>query len=68
MTHVDLWFGLHDGAKPRHWAKWNERPLLRSVDPKQTDCFPPLITLMVGVGIPLSFLTLPVWWHLLSFL
>ena len=29
---------------------------------------PPLLTLMVGVGIPLSFLTLPVWWHLLSFL
>ena len=26
---------------------------------------PPLLTLMVGVGIPLSFLTLPVWWHLL---
>jgi malate permease and related proteins len=29
---------------------------------------PPLVTLMVGVGIPLSFLTLPVWWHLLSLL
>jgi len=29
---------------------------------------PPLLTLMVGVGIPLSFLTLPVWWHLLRFL
>ena len=29
---------------------------------------PPLLTLMVGVGIPLSFLTLPVWWHLLNFL
>ena len=29
---------------------------------------PPLLTLMVGVGIPLSFLTLPVWWHLLSLL
>ena len=29
---------------------------------------PPLLTLMVGVGIPLSFLTLPVWWHFLSFL
>jgi len=29
---------------------------------------PPLLTLMVGVGIPLSFLTLPVWLHLLSFL
>lgn len=28
---------------------------------------PPLLTLMVGVGIPLSFLTLPAWWHLLSF-
>jgi malate permease and related proteins len=28
---------------------------------------PPLLTLIVGVGIPLSFLTLPVWWHLLSF-
>jgi predicted permease len=27
---------------------------------------PPLLTLMVGVGIPLSFLTLPVWWHLLK--
>jgi predicted permease len=26
---------------------------------------PPLVTLMVGVGIPLSFLTLPVWWRLL---
>jgi predicted permease len=29
---------------------------------------PPLLTLMVGVGIPLSFLTLPVWWHVLSLL
>ena len=29
---------------------------------------PPLVTLMVGVGIPLSFLTLPVWWYVLSFL
>jgi malate permease and related proteins len=29
---------------------------------------PPLLTLMVGVGIPLSFATLPVWWRLLSFL
>jgi predicted permease len=28
---------------------------------------PPLLTLMVGVGIPLSFLTLPLWWHFLSF-
>lgn len=27
---------------------------------------PPLLTLMVGVGIPLSFLTLPIWWHVLS--
>jgi malate permease and related proteins len=32
------------------------------------DLDPPLLTLMVGVGIPLSFLTLPVWWHLLSFI
>jgi malate permease and related proteins len=29
---------------------------------------PPLITLMVGVGITLSFLTLPVWWYALQFL
>ena len=29
---------------------------------------PPLVTLMVGVGIPLSFLTLPVWWYLLNLL
>jgi predicted permease len=27
---------------------------------------PPLVTLMVGVGIPLSFLTLPLWWYLLQ--
>lgn len=27
---------------------------------------PPLMTLMVGVGIPLSFLTLPAWWFLLQ--
>ena len=32
------------------------------------DLDPPLLTLMVGVGIPLSFLTLPLWWRLLSFL
>lgn len=31
------------------------------------DLDPPLVTLMVGVGIPVSFLTLP-WWHLLSLL
>jgi predicted permease len=30
------------------------------------DLDPPLITLMVGVGIPLSFLTVPVWWYLLT--
>jgi predicted permease len=29
---------------------------------------PPLVTMMVGLGIPLSFLTVPAWWHLLSFL
>jgi malate permease and related proteins len=29
---------------------------------------PPLVTLMVGVGIPLSFLTLPAWWHVLQLL
>jgi len=32
------------------------------------DLDPPLVTLMVGFGIPLSFLTLPVWWHLLDLL
>ena len=26
---------------------------------------PPLVTLMIGIGIPLSFLTLPAWWWLL---
>jgi predicted permease len=29
---------------------------------------PPLVTLMVGVGIPLSFLTLPLWWYVLGLL
>lgn len=27
---------------------------------------PPLVTLMVGLGIPLSFLTLPAWWYVLQ--
>jgi malate permease and related proteins len=27
---------------------------------------PPLVTLMVGIGIPLSFLTLPMWWYVLQ--
>jgi predicted permease len=27
---------------------------------------PPLVTLMVGVGIPLSFLTVPIWWYVLQ--
>jgi predicted permease len=30
------------------------------------DLDPPLVTLMVGLGIPLSFLTLPLWWHILK--
>jgi predicted permease len=29
---------------------------------------PPLTTLMVGIGIPLSFLTVPVWWYVLEML
>ncbi len=28
---------------------------------------PPLISLMVGIGITLSFLTLPLWWYALQF-
>jgi predicted permease len=27
---------------------------------------PPLLTLMVGIGIPLAFLTLPLWYQLLG--
>jgi predicted permease len=27
---------------------------------------PPLVTLMVGIGIPVSFLTLPAWWYVLT--
>lgn len=27
---------------------------------------PPLVTLMVGIGIPLSFATVPLWWYLLK--
>jgi len=30
------------------------------------DLNPPLVTLMLGIGIPLSFLSLPVWWWLLQ--
>lgn len=27
---------------------------------------PPLVALMVGIGIPLSFVTLPLWWLALA--
>jgi predicted permease len=30
------------------------------------DLNPPLVNLMIGIGIPLSFLTLPVWWWFLQ--
>jgi predicted permease len=30
------------------------------------DLDPPLVTLMVGIGIPLSFVTVPIWWYLLT--
>jgi predicted permease len=29
---------------------------------------PSLTTLMVGIGIPLSFLTVPAWWYVLGML
>jgi hypothetical protein len=29
------------------------------------DLDPALVTLMVGIGIPLSFLTVPLWWYVL---
>jgi predicted permease len=32
------------------------------------DLDPPLVTLMTGVGILLSFLTLPLWWRALTVL
>jgi malate permease and related proteins len=32
------------------------------------DLDPPLVTLMVGVGIPISFITLPAWWYALGLL
>jgi len=30
------------------------------------DLDPALVTLMVGIGIPLSFVTLPAWWWMLQ--
>jgi hypothetical protein len=61
---------------------WNDRPILNvtvfeaamgpmigaSIVAMDHELDPPLLTLMVGVGIPVSFLTLPLWWHLLNVL
>jgi predicted permease len=38
----------------------------RAIVAMQNDLNPPLITLVVGLGITLSFLTLPGWWYLLG--
>lgn len=32
----------------------------------ENDLDPPLATLLLGIGIPLGFLTLPLWWHFLK--
>jgi malate permease and related proteins len=59
---------------------WNDRSILNvtvfeaamgpmigaSIVAMDHELDPPLLTLMVGVGIPVSFLTLPLWWHLLN--
>jgi malate permease and related proteins len=61
---------------------WNDRPTLdvtvfeaamgpmigASIVAMDHELDPPLLTLMVGVGIPVSFLTLPIWWHVLNLL
>jgi malate permease and related proteins len=39
-----------------------------SIVAMEHDLDPPLVTLMVGVGIPVSFLTLPLWWYVLGLL
>ena len=36
-----------------------------SIIAMQHDLDPPLVTLMVGIGIPLSFFTLPACWYVL---
>src|SRR5262245_26599863 len=42
-------------------------PMIRaSIVAMNHELDPPLLTLMIGVGIPLSFLTLPAWWYLLT--
>jgi len=38
-----------------------------SIVAMEHDLDPSLVTLMIGVGIPLSFLTLPAWWYVLNF-
>ncbi len=39
-----------------------------SIVAMEYDLDTPLVTLMLGVGIPLSFLTLPLWWYILELL
>jgi predicted permease len=37
-----------------------------SIVAMEHDLDPPLVTLMVGVGIPLSLVSLPIWWYVLQ--
>jgi len=37
-----------------------------SIAAREHELDPPLLTLMVGIGIPLAFLTLPLWHRLLT--
>jgi len=47
----------------QHWCR---RHLAEDVNGVSVSPTSASATLMIGVGIPLSFLTLPAWWYLLT--
>lgn len=55
-----LWYGTHETAVRVEAAM---PPMIGgAIVAGQYGLNPPLLTLMVGIGIPLSFITLPLWW------
>ena len=60
-------FGLHGTVLRVSVFEAAMAPMIgASIVAMEHELDPPLLTLMVGIGIPLSFLTLPAWWYVLE--
>jgi malate permease and related proteins len=67
LNLVDVVFGLHDQAGKIVLFEAAMAPMIgAAIVATEHKLDPPLAAAMVAVGIPLSFITVPVWWLVLE--